>query len=309
MKYIINKCMLLLLLVFIISIVSCTSNSSTSTEYKTGKEGINMELLNMKQGSKFVQGEYLSLVMDIQNKGYFSQPDGFITIKGHDPNAIHFKETVFTLPSLLGKRSYMPEGGSNIIKFDEEKPLTVPYGSSYKANLMFTACYNYETQAVVSVCVIPDMKEYTAGTTTCRLEAKSLSSQAAPVAVTYIEPSMSADKLQYIIHVTNVGDGVVVKRDKINQKDCPSNIGSIDVDEMKIAVSLSALGEAECENDNIIRLIDGKGVALCSIGKGTGAYSYTTQMEIVLDYGYSSNIFQEIEIINPFYTGKEEYNK
>ena len=286
---------------------SCNNSTSSTADYRSGTEGIVVNVLDIKKGDKFVQGENLNMMLEVFNKGLFDRPEGFITITGYGPNTIFFKSNKVDLPPLLGKKPYMPEGDSRIINFDETSVLNVPYGSSYNVDLLISTCYKFKTSAVVPICVIPSMKEYTAGTATCTVHPYSLPSQAAPVSVAYIEPSMSEDMIQFLIHIENVGDGRIVKEEKIIKDDasggCPANVGMTDVDEVGIKVQVSALGLAECKNNNRIKLIDDKGIALCYIKKGTGTYSYTTEMEITLDYGYSSSITKSIEIINPFYIG------
>ncbi|MBT4540294.1 hypothetical protein HOC35_02165 [Candidatus Woesearchaeota archaeon] len=269
-----------------------------------GSKGIELEVKYFKPNHQFVHGEFMNLFIEVMNKGVYDNPTGFIKIIGHDSNAISFKETKKDLPSLVGKKPYIPEGDSFILKFEETAPLNVPYGSSHQSNLLISACYNYQTNAIVTVC-IPTLKEYAEGSPVCKTGAKSLSSQGAPVAVTYIEPSVGADELQYIIHVSNVGDGVIIKEDMLSN--CPSEIGPSDIDEVRIDVQISALGTATCTNNNLIKLYDGNGATICRIKKGTGDVSYETQMGILLNYAYTSSIKESINIVDPFYTGKEKY--
>lgn len=291
----------ILIILFLLFLVSCSNQYSK--DYSTGTEGIRIEMLDINKGDRFIQGQNLNLVLEISNQGRYDEPMGHIAISGYDPSAIFFSEPRKELPMLLAKNQYT-DGESKIIKLEELQPLKVPYGSSYKTNIMITACYNYQTKATLPVCIIPNMDEYVKGTSTCKIEPTSLSTQGAPVAVTYIEPSMSNEQLQFLIHIANVGKGVIIKEDHLN--DCPTNIGLTDIDELVIEARISALGYAECTNNGRVKLIDGKGVALCYLPKGFGTYSYTTEMEIVLNYGYSTSINKQIEVINPFYTGQEQ---
>jgi len=296
-----NYILILLLLLFSLFLISCSIQSSK--DYGTGTEGIRIEMLDVNKGDRFIQGQNLNIVLEISNQGRYDEPMGHIAISGYDPSAIFFSEQKKELPFLLAKNQYT-DGESKIIKIEELQPLKVPYGSSYKTNIMFSTCYNYQTKATLPVCIIPNIDEYVKGTSTCRIEPTSLSTQGAPVAVTYIEPSMSNDQLQFLIHIANVGKGVIIKEDHLN--DCPTNIGLTDIDELVIEARISALGYAECTNNGRVKLIDGKGVALCYLPKGFGTYSYTTEMEITLNYGYSTSINKQIEVINPFYTGQEQ---
>jgi hypothetical protein len=291
------------LLLSLLFIISC-SGSPQQDELMHGTKGIDLNVQYIKPGQSFVHGEFLDLYLEVMNKGMYDDPKGFITITGHNTNAISFKETKKEIPTLLGKKTYLPEGDSFIIKFDEIQPLNVPYGSSHTSNLLISSCYEYKTMAIVSVCV-PSRDDFRSGTSICKQSVHSMSSQGAPVAVTYIEPSMGAEELQYVVHVSNVGDGVVIKQDNLDN--CPSQISPNDVDEIEIEMQVSALGVVTCTNDNKIRLLDGKGATICKVKKNKESGSYMTQMEIILSYGYSSSITEKIKIVDPFYTGKDEY--
>jgi hypothetical protein len=292
-------------LVFLFSLLFLTScntiPSQQDTSYLTGTDGIQMNVAYFKPGHKFVQGEYLNLHLDVFNKGVYDNPDGFIKISGYDPASIFFNDAQKQLPALVGKKQYLPEGDSYLVRFEETSPLKVNYGSSSKTNLLISACYNYQTKAVFPVCV-PSMADYMQGSAVCMPEARSLSSQGAPVAVTYVEPTVGSNMLQFMIHISNVGEGKIVRQDLL--ENCPL-LGYGDFDEVSIRADISSLGQAQCGTGDV-KLLDGEGVAICQIPISQATdYSYLTEMQITLDYGYTSSITEPIEITNPFYTGKD----
>ncbi len=296
--------LVVLLLLFLSLITNSCNNipSSSDTSFLTGAQGIEMHVQYIKPGHKFVQGEYLNMYLEVFNKGVYDNPDGFIKISGYDSSSIFLKDSEKQLPALIGKKQYLPDGDSYLVKFEEISPLKVNYGSSSTTNLLISACYYYQTKAVLPVCV-SSMQDYIKGSPVCMPEVKSLSSQGAPVAVTYVEPTIGSNALQFMIHISNVGEGKIIKKELL--ENCPSSLSYGDFDEVSIQVQLSSLGMAQCGTGKI-KLLDGKGVAICQISNPQNTdYSYLTEMEIILDYGYTSSITELIEVINPFYTGKD----
>ncbi|MBT4823745.1 hypothetical protein HOL83_01260 [Candidatus Woesearchaeota archaeon] len=301
------------LIILMMFLVSCSQSADPTLDVAHGTQGIELTLHDVKNTASFIKGEKLNFMLEVKNLGTNDVPGGFIVVWGYDPNAIFFKDssgssTILDLPLLEGVKPYMPEGDSQFIEIQEEKTLNVPYGSSYNTNLLFSTCYDYQTTAVVPVCVITDMDEYISGSSTCELISQTLSSQGAPVAVTYVEPRMSEEEIQFLIEVKNVGDGDVILEGAATDKSiCPVGIDMTNSNELEVSAHISGLGYGVCKNDGNIKLSNGKGVALCSFKKGTKKSSYTTELEIILLYGYSSSLDVPIEIIDPFYSGEDTY--
>lgn len=300
-----KKIMIVFLIAAALFLASCIStDKTTGSEYRTGTQGIVADFLTASQKQLFFEGDFLNLVLDVKNKGVFADYEGFVIVSGYDPNAIFIGEVKKTIPMIEPKSAYLPEGGSELLEFKESRQMKVPYGSSYKPIIIASSCYTYQTKAALKTCVIPNYNEYIRGDTVCMPAAAALDSQGAPVAVVSVDETASPTKIQYLITLKNVGNGQIIKKDRTSE--CPFNLGVHDIDEAVIKVEVSALGEVMCENDNRIKFFEGSGRAVCTIDiTPADKKSYETEMEITVDYGYTSSISREIEIINPAYITEE----
>ena len=207
-----SKIIFVFLIILAVFFMSCSQSADPTLDVMRGTKGVELTLHDVKHAENFIKGDKLNFLLEVKNLGTYDLSEGFIVIWGYDPNSIFFEgssgsSTIISLPSLEGVKPYMPEGDSQFIELQEEKTLSVPYGSSYKTNLLFSTCYAYQTKAVSPACIITDMDEYISGSSTCEQRSQTFSSQGAPVAVTYIEPRMSETEIQFLIEVKNVGNG------------------------------------------------------------------------------------------------------
>ncbi len=295
---------LVFLLVFIV-IIGCklSTNPYDNLDYRQGTEGLVVDFAQNSPMQKVYEDSKLGLVLEVRNKGANDIEDGDarIYLSGFDPEAIHFSgvsggSVTLDVPAVLGKSPYMPDGGYDALDVPEDSPVRVPFGDSYTAKIMATSCYVYETIATPTVCVVSDPAAIYKDNI-CEPSTITMSSQGGPVAVTKVEEEVMQQKLNFIITVQNVGGGRVIDKEQMDR--CPNDLDHNTVDVVDVKAELSSGGEPECSpSDNRLRLVDGKGVIFCKIPVELHT-SYTAPLVITLDYGYSSSVTRDIEIVRP----------
>jgi hypothetical protein len=178
------------------------------------------------------------------------------------------------------------------------------------------------TKASPTVCVDPDPFDKRQEKV-CQIGSQILETQGAPVAVTKIEQEASTDKIQFKIHVENVGGGDVINSSSGALARCSplgggllgrKDFDRVEVKSIKIgSVDLWIKKEDEtvdkknkCSpfadgSDNIIRLFNGEGFVICTLTVSKLSSSkiesaYTTPINIELKYNYRSTISKNIKI-------------
>lgn len=293
-------------LLFLISACSDTGGSGQYEQIYSGEEGIVLTFLPDSPKNVYTQDESINLQLEVSNNGRYDYAEGAVFLDGFDKQSVFFSSLKKQLPPLAGKSLNNPKGDVAFLQFEESQGVKVSYGDSYKTVLQATSCYHYQTYATSNACIIPDINDISKAKNTCLPETKKLQSQAAPVAVTQVEERITRDLVQFIITIENIGDGRIISFDKLHK--CPYELEPKDADIVYVTASIDTLGEAECSNDNTVQLFNKKGVIICKYITRPEISSYETPLKITLDYGYSSVIKKNIQIINPAFTG-EEFNQ
>ncbi len=300
---------LALLCLMIVSGCNTSDNPYNNLDYRTGTEGIVVNFAQDSPPAKVYKDSYLNLVLEVRNKGAFYNAPGNakVYLSGFDPSAIHFKDyntkgkyAVMAVPEIIGKNAYMADGGYELVDFKEDAKVNVPFGDTYTPTLMATSCYNYQTLATPSVCVVSDPIAITKDNV-CKPEPISMTSQGAPVAVTKVEEEVMQQSLNFIITVENVGGGKVFSQGAMGR--CPFEFLHDDMDLVSVGVTMSNAGTVECTpSTNMIRLVNNKGVIFCRVPVELHT-SYVTPLAITLYYGYTSSVTRTVTIANPPGTG------
>lgn len=300
-----KKIYLIGLCIIIILLTGCNRlNPRPSDDFRTGNEGLGLSFMDIENRNLYLEGDYLRLNVNLQNKGSYNFPIGKLHISGYDKNAIFLTTTAQEIPPLEGKTPTNPEGEMKTITFEEERPLKVPYGTEYEPIIQATACYEYQTRAFSSACIIPDTKTLTQGKARCKPQITKLKNQGAPVAVTSVEQRLSQSYMQFIVTVENIGKGLVIDSDYLD--DCPFDLDHKKINKVHIDMAITGLGDAVCENDNIVTLYEGNGIAVCKFITRPGPEYYETPVIIDLNYGYTTSVKKQIKIVNLFYESEKQ---
>ena len=302
------------LLLAVIIAPSCTKSGGTASGIE-GTDGLEMSFLPNQPPAKIVVGKDntpFGVTLEARNSGTYSDGqhlDGKIFLSGYDKNIIEFKDghgQATRVKYLEGKSQSNPVGGLDLFEFSGNVIAGNLLADTYDFNLLATACYSYQTKAGPSVCIDPN--PYQADIEkSCSVDAISLGSQGAPIAVTNVEEEVMTGEFQFKITIKNVGGGQAIKTDNFDdcnpfesRIDLKQNVDFIYVDG-KIKIGSTDLECRPIGSDNSIRLIEGAGYIICTLPNTDDikrfSQGYTTPIIIPLKYTYRTSIQQPIQVI------------
>lgn len=290
-KYFIAKLIFLALL-----FTSCTSyygHREYNEDYRSGTEGVVVSFLN--EDFTFYDGDYLNLQLVLQNKGAYDEPAGKIVLSGYDPSILRISDEEIPLPDeFYGKSLYSDEGSTYFASVEEDAPLSLSLGETYDATLQASVCYSYQTIATPTVCLLYDPED----TYICEQEPIALSDQGAPVAVTEVQQTYLQDQVRFVATLQHVGEGTVLNAyDTDAYNACPFTLERDHLNGVAVSMRISGIGDPSCiPSNNYVRLnSEGRGTIVCTFTLREQR-SYTTPLEITVDYLYLSTIDQGITI-------------
>jgi len=282
-----------------------TGEEVVESRYRIGNEGLIMDFMRNMPPNKIYDLDELRVGIELKNRGaYPSSTDnnnfiGKLYLRGFDPSYIIFNEGSWQEVdrNLFGKDQYNPEGGYSMIDFTSSV-IQLPSGVEfYRPTLLVTACYEYQTIANPVVCIDPNPYSAEVREKVCTVHDVSLTSQGGPIAVTRVEEAVMKDKIQFKIHVQNVGGGLVVDINELS--DCPGNLKEyVNMNKVDFSADISGESLYDCRpGDYQIDLYNNQGFIICYATKPAAGDAYETPLKIQLDYGYMSSISKQIEII------------
>ncbi|MCH8003395.1 MAG: hypothetical protein IH934_02090 [Nanoarchaeota archaeon] len=213
-----------------------------------------------------------------------------------------------------------PKGGFDSTEFEGKIKADKIIVDQYDPVILATACYPYFTKASPTVCIDPFPFEHREEKV-CEIGSVTLSSQGAPIAVTKVEQEAATGKIQFKIHIKNVGDGDVIwnkdtsedisKLDGLLNRCSPLGGGilkrkdfdRVQLESIKIG-NVDMFKERKCSpfadgTDNIVKLFNGEGFVICTLNVrdlGSIQSAYTSPLNIELRYAYRSTISKQIKI-------------
>ncbi len=309
-----DKKVVFFLLLGLFIVVGCKPDGGKNPEdFRTGSKGLVLSFLPNSPPSKFIGDSKLDVAVQIKNEGTSSIENskglgGNIYLSGYDANIIRFEKNVDGINLLNGRSAYDPQGEIDVKEFPATVSLS-PGVDTYKTTILATACYSYETVAIPMVCIDPDPYSTNTKQKACSTRDISLSSgQGAPVAVSKVELSPSAEKLRFNIHISNIGGGLVFDKDSQNCNPYSEGLSTkerniVTVEEVRIA-NINLLDFNACKPliNRKITLINNQRSFLCELdiaSSGLPNSAFTSPLVIRLKYGYTTSISKNIEIIRP----------
>jgi len=301
-----KKHLLLLATVLVLLFLSaCTGimgrgkTRATPYTFHTGTQGMVLEFLPGSPPDRLYEGDPLSLVVKYANKGASTVEGGMLYVSGYDrayvplnPDQVPFNAE--------GKSVYNPEGlVSYTAEFMAGAVGAPPYVDVFPQTFKVTACYKYRTEAGVDVCIDPDPLRIQPEDKVCVIHDTSLSSQGAPVAVTRVEEDAAKGRVQFQIAIRNVGAGTVIASSNgaVPLDRCQADLRQDEIDKVELTAELSGRS-LEC-NPKQVRLINGQGIAICSLflADYQTQEAYQTTLNVYLDYGYRNSIAKRVDVL------------
>lgn len=310
-KIVISSALLIALL-----LLGCgnTSRGAASEEFRIGSEGVKLSFLDSGMGEEIIvssENEEIDLLIEAQNRGAFPTTrsvEGKMWLSGFDKNVVSLPTEVRDFSSddsedLRGRSSLNPQGGQGFYTFEGViNPSTLEEGA-YNPTIVAHYCYQYSTLLSVEVCVEREIHSPNKNKV-CRAKDITLNTQGAPIAITKIEETTLSNKIQFNVHIKNVGGGQVVTRESYTE----CNPGSIpkkkDLDHVRVAVMKVSDVELECAaltGESSVRLIGGKGMFICKADKSSliddNQEAYVGVLEAHLEYAYRDSIRHPLRIV------------
>lgn len=335
-----------IILLFLVFIAGCKGGmlySITDTNIYRGTNGLTMEFIGNAPPEEIFEKTIFPVGINLRNGGASGITDGYITFSVEEDYMLLDKTSIRTTTkgkkdfedrldwvrdedivwegekpqmkfSLQGKSIENAEGEQKIITLKAEAKALEELSEIHESSILATACYDYKTELVTTVCVDTDVYNIKGIVKSCKIEDLSFSSQGAPVAVTNIEVKMmpmdvpNKVRPQFLIYIENKGNGLVIKDDSgVIKNACsekPLNYTELGI----IFVNVSLGGEQKKLNCNItegsgdkkgvVKLRDNEGIVRCVLEEGIDEKegTYVSLLRIELNYGYTHTISKNIII-------------
>jgi len=330
---------IIVMLVMLLFISGCGSFKKeytptiTSKDIYTGKDGLRMEFFENTPPKEIFENSPLPIGLKIYNEGAYDIENGYLSISLEKDymsldeaslrsinDMFNFKDPQHIQFSLKGKTIEHPKGEQDVVTFNAKTTENLskidPQSEYHNSLISITSCYKYQTKAVETVCIDTDVYGFKQREKSCKVEAISLSSQGAPVAVTKIESEMvpstddtSIIKPRFIITVKNLGNGEVIREDKVEGACSSERLGQGEWNNIKVKAYISTMtdekNKLDCniiggdKYDNGTLILKQKEDSIrCSYEEGFKQIkgTFSSPLYIILDYGYTDTISKDVKI-------------
>jgi hypothetical protein len=293
---------IMLLLVMAVLITGCTGigigkqKAETATVPHTGTKGITLSFLQnappslmyIETGSTQVPYQ---IVIGVKNEGAYTTAPG-IHLLGFDSNIFrNLDSSQNSVGSLEGRSAQNPEGG--FTQFTKDVGIVnLPSGTDQLSlNLMVAACYPYQTEASLPVCIDPDPYGVVMAKA-CTPSGIPAASQGAPIAITSVQQESLPNKAIFKITVSNLGGGQVYfyPADCLNLR--YSETDKLDYSSVTIGTNIQP---TTCSPLSPLILTNGRATLTCIFNVPQNQ-AFTSTLNIKLNYGYMNTIQKAVKV-------------
>ncbi len=311
---------LLVIIVLPLIFFGCDSSDPGITSFNPyqGSEGIGVEFLKNAPPKQVYQGEQVSIIANMHNKGAYhvisnsSQDDKIFFHITFDKYYFQPITPEKGQIQLTGKNYYDHLGESKPVEFVLQANALEGQRESPESQIIFNLCYPYHTKLVQDICLDSDPFNLDKRKKTCNSQTISFKDQGAPIAITIVEPRMSVMtddsnntyvSPSFIITFKNVGSGNLVSRtEKPIEDQCNiKNTGVVEFGHAKVQAKLSS-HPLVCSPQNL-SFIDNEAKTTCFIQGESKQFiplTFVTQPDVLyidLDYIYLDAITKTVEIV------------
>lgn len=288
-------------------ITGCTglggkSNAETAQVPHTGVKGVTLSFVqNAPPSTIYFQPSVSSqipyqIVVNVKNEGAYSYPSLQLYLLGFDPNIFTNLDTsANSISNLEGRSAQNPIGG--ITQFTKDiGSINLPSGTdTLSFNLLVAACYNYETDASLPVCIDPDPYGVVAAKACIPHGATAGGGQGAPIAITSVQQESLPNKAIFKITVSNSGGGQAYQYPPLTS--C-MNLKYSEVDRINYeSITIGTNIYSECSPQSPVMLTNGKATITCIFDiPSTQNQAFTSSLNIKLKYGYMNTIQKPVTV-------------
>jgi hypothetical protein len=299
----------------LIFLVGCSGSGSggrqsTTSNYRTGTSGLEFQFrTNAPPATVFAEDSSFPVALEVFNRGvYPGENEQSVSAKvfftGFDKRLItgldNVQDVVFEPEE--AKTRYNPEGGFNVL--DATGTVLSSYFKDSKVDVYETKinailCYNYKTKATIDVCVDPSPNKLNEREV-CTPGTTGSSSQGAPVAITSVESVPQKGKARFVITLSNVGAGDIIRESVISSCIDTAVVKREDYDKVileEVALGGNSLDCTPSLNEEV-RMSNGKGVIVCKADIGDETLpAYRSILTVGLSYGYKKSAEKTLRIL------------
>jgi len=302
----------------------------TGVDIQEGTESLGMEFFENAPPTETFEKGIIPVGIFLTNRGAYPILNGFLTIslEGDYLEINEFnpevfgKEVFFENPErtkirfdLLGKTIDNPVGEEDVLTLRLNAKKIDELSQKRETPIRVSACYAYQTRLDTTACIDTDIYNTRGKQKICAVKNLRFNSQGAPVAITAIEASMAPHeapdrvKPQFVIQIKNAAKGGVTAEDKVEAACSATALAYEELNVVKIEAFLGGeRKELNCEpkkdsvdakeKSGFVKLKKNEGLARCVLEEGIDINegTYTSPLEIVLDYGYTFTISKAITI-------------
>ncbi len=296
--------LIVVLFAVLVAFSGCSSKTKTQTTtaqaaFVGGSQGLALSFLPGEPPAQLVDCQHFTAGIQVENKGE-ANASMVLYLSGIDLDGFNMKgdraATLNLNPAKKIGQSVVP-GQQKVQSFEFDGRDVFATGSF---TLYANALYNYQTQAVSSVCLNENVyQQTTGGPETCKVSGtKTVENSGAPIKVTSVEENPGG----FIVKVSNSGKGysflgpndiLPVINSVTRDTDILSNPDQ--KDKVKIQAKIGA-NTLTCSPD-AITLVNGAGQTFCDMPtniKGT----FVDLLEMTVSYGYADRTSTAFTIEN-----------
>lgn len=300
-----RKVSIVLLVGFSLLLTACFGGGSSNTadQFHVGTQGLAISFIQNEPPSRIViennanPPPTANFGIQLSNLGAEDIKGGVLVYSGFDSNLVTWHKSD-QIPSLQGKSFSNPQGSKEIVE-NNGNIVVAQIGEVYRPAFEVTACYNYQTNAQIPICIDPDPTGKSPKP--CSAQGFSASGgQGAPLAVTAIEQNPSKGKTLFKITIKNSGGGDVFQGDVNNCLPGGTGLTYKDLDKVKFGSVTLGKDPLRCQGidaSGSIPLTSGQGVIFCTADNLQKGSSFQTTMNILLEYNYRTSVSKSIEIV------------
>src|SRR3989344_5962794 len=203
---------LALLCAVLLILSSCKGSETQPTfiNFKTGYDGLSMQLLPQYPPRTVFEGGSTSIAVRVQNRGAYTLEKGRLAVIGLNQVASPLVEDEQLMDILGGRNIGNSEGDFSIHEFQTQE-LLVPAGArDYRAKFFVLAEYDYESTMSTDECINPALITLEKSEVCTPQERQSFGGQGGPMSISSVEQRVqrTGDLLfsQFIFTIENRGD-------------------------------------------------------------------------------------------------------
>ncbi|MFW5745984.1 MAG: hypothetical protein ACOCWQ_00345 [Nanoarchaeota archaeon] len=303
MADLLNLGKLILLCFACLSIASCAAGPADSgiATYRTGDQALEFQVIHNPY--EVYDGDDLSLLLEVRNRGTYDVTGGAIYIKGYDPKylpGLYIDPT--PVLNIEGKDEFDPTGELTQVYEISVPSVRAPrHKDILTQTLNIVACYPYVTRGSYEVCVDPDPANRRIGSKVCQGGTAAAGAQGHPVAVTSIQQKVSRNDIRFMLTISNVGDGLVYSN-HLTPEACAYDLDRVDIDTFTVRKVEFSGKLLRCDPQNPVRFTRGGSAlvtCICENCVNIDQGAYKTVLNVELGYGYRNDLQETVKIVQP----------